>query len=573
MKQAFNFIFIFFIGHLSFSQTQNYGEAGFSKPMQLPFNLAGSFGEPRPDHFHSGIDIKTNGIEGEPVFSIYDGYISRIRVSPYGYGKAIYITHPNGFTSVYGHLSRFNAIVERYVHLQHYQNKRSELDLVLDAAVFPVKQNDTIAFSGNTGGSTAPHLHFEIRDSKTEFALNPLDFYPKDFYVDTIPPKLNKIKIYKFDSDFYYANTAIYALKKVNGFYTTEDPIAIDDNTRFCFSLEGFDKQDTSENKNGIYKIEVKNKNEIVFQYIMDKIDFNKTRMCNAFVDYDEMMKDRGYFYNCYQLRNNTFPIYTSEKGFFRIDDKDTVELEINCYDINENKTALRFKFIRNDIEPAIDSSVNSDIFSLMVLSDSSSGIQNGNFKISFPKYCFYEDLYINTEKRINTNKEIQSDYYIVYFPDKIIPFQKSAIIELKSMLKKYRSKTVIVKQDPKGKETALKTSFDKRTFYTETRELGIFYLKYDTTKPFIKLLNFNSKDSTFTNQKIHVQITDNLSGIDVYNGYIDDHWINFYLDSKNDLLEYNFDEYCKTGEHNLKIIVTDNKGNKNIVTQKFNYK
>lgn len=129
------------------SFSQEYRNSGFVKPMNLPFNLAGSFGEPRPDHFHSGIDIKTNGVEGEPVFAIGDGYISRIRVSPYGYGKAIYITHTNGFTSVYGHLSKFYGAIEKYIHEQHYLQRKSELDLTLDASVFPLKQNDTIAFS------------------------------------------------------------------------------------------------------------------------------------------------------------------------------------------------------------------------------------------------------------------------------------------------------------------------------------------------------------------------------------------------------------------------------------------
>lgn len=139
--------------------------------MNLSFSLAGSFGEPRPDHFHSGIDIKTNGVEGEPVFSIYDGYISRIKVSSVGYGKALYITHPNGYTSLYAHLGRFSDAIEKYVHGQHYARKQSEFDLYPDAEMFKVRQNDTIAFSGNTGGSTAPHLHFEIRDSKQSTPL------------------------------------------------------------------------------------------------------------------------------------------------------------------------------------------------------------------------------------------------------------------------------------------------------------------------------------------------------------------------------------------------------------------
>jgi hypothetical protein len=246
--------------------SQEYRNAGFIKPMQLPFNLAGSFGEPRKDHFHSGIDIKTNGVEGEPVFAIGDGYISRIRVSPYGYGRAIYITHTNGFTSVYGHLSKFYSAIENYIHAKHYSLKKSELDLTLDPTVFPLKQNDTIAFSGNTGGSSAPHLHFEIRNTKTEHALNPLDFYPRDFYVDTIPPQINKVKVYRFYDRISIHCSSVYNLRKKENYLNT-DTIHYQIIHKSSFSLEGFDKQDNSENKNGIKKIEVCQNNNLVFKY------------------------------------------------------------------------------------------------------------------------------------------------------------------------------------------------------------------------------------------------------------------------------------------------------------------
>ena len=205
----------------AYSFSQENRNSGFSKPVNLPFNLAGSFGEPRKDHFHSGIDIKTNGVEGEPVFAIGDGYISRIKVSPYGYGKVIYITHTNGFTSVYAHLSTFYGAIEKYIHAQHYVQQKSELDLTLDATIFPVKQNDTIAFSGNTGGSSAPHLHFEIRNTKTEHALNPLDFYPSNFYIDTIPPQINKVKVNELSQPY----SSVYSLNRIEDYYTLEKPI------------------------------------------------------------------------------------------------------------------------------------------------------------------------------------------------------------------------------------------------------------------------------------------------------------------------------------------------------------
>ena len=550
----------------SFAQTQEYRNSGFTKPMNLPFNLAGSFGEPRQDHFHSGIDIKTNGIEGEPVFAIGDGYISRIRVSPYGYGRAIYITHSNGFTSVYGHLSRFNAAIEKYVHTHHYLQKKSELDLYFDAEKFPVNKNNTIAFSGNTGGSSAPHLHFEIRDNKTEHALNPLDFYPRNFYTDTIPPQLNKVKILSMFDNSYFSTSNIYYLKETGNYITNADSIIIDNYPAYSISLEGFDKQDNSENKNGINKIEVFQEDSLVFKYDLTDVDFNKTRMCNAFVDYHEMMNDSGYFYNCYQLKGNSLSMYSSDKkGFLKIRNNEQQKLTINCYDDNNNIRSIKLNILRKDSDKLLDSSA-IPYFKYPEYNE----IYKNNFKIQFERNTFYEDCSINLDIKKSDFKKLTSEIYNVsdFFGNKI-PLHKPAKISFNSTIRKSRNKIVIVRQNHKRKETALKTTFDKTNFYAETKELGSFYLKYDTIKPVIEILNLNSK---ILNKKITATISDNLSGIDTYNGFIDNKWVNFYYDAKNDLIQYNIDEYCSKGEHLLKIIVTDKVGNKSVVQLKFNY-
>ena len=553
----------------AYSFSQEYRNSGFSKPMNLAFNLAGSFGEPRPDHFHSGIDIKTNGVEGEPVFAVYDGYISRIRVSPYGYGRAIYITHPNGFTTVYGHLSRFYGAIEKYIDAQHYALKKSELDLTLNANVFPLKQNDTIAFSGNTGGSDAPHLHFEVRNTKTEHALNPLDFYPKNFYIDTIPPRINKVKFYQFSKDYFYSSfiKPYYNLSAKESWSFEH----IDINDYYAFSLEGYDKQDSSENKNGIKKIEVYQNKNLVFKYDLTEIDFDKTRMCNAFVDYDEMINDNGYFYNCYQLKNNSLAIYQpGSNGFFSNKETDSINVyDIYCYDYNDNKTKITLEIPKGTsiVDWEIRNQKKDSIFvNKRFQTNKPDSISLSGFKTLFPENTFYDDVYLRLSKRFLKEYvpvyNINADY-------NNIPLQKPAKIEFKSSIKKNRNKIVVVRQNHKGKETALKTTFDKTKFYTETKELGTFYLKYDTIKPIVEISN---PISQIPYSSIQVKITDNLSGIDTYNGYIDNRWVNFYYDAKNDLIEYKFDEYCSKGEHLLKIIVTDKVGNKTSIEQKIIY-
>lgn len=568
MKKSLHiFIVIFFLSFngiiIAAAQTFNIGD--FSKPMQLPFNLAGTFGEPRPDHFHSGIDIKTNGVEGAPVIAIAAGFISRIRVSPYGYGKAIYVTHRNGYTSVYGHLSKFYGKIEQYIHTKHYAVQKSELDITLDSTTFVLQQNDTIAFSGNTGGSTAPHLHFEIRNTQTEHALNPLDFYPKNFYVDTIAPQINSVKLYFFDTSSFYNSVAMeYPLVKQNGIYTTTTQIQKLNYPMFAISLEGFDKQDDSENKNGIQKMNIFEKDSLVFQYNIKDIDFNKTRMCNAFVDYDEMKKGNGYFYNGYQLKNNSLPFYLAGyNGFFDVHSSNFSELKIQCFDYNNNKSEIQLNFKNSDNSLSKSSVVpNAKAISKFVKTDNTDSLLLKNIKIKFSPNTFYDNasLAISTTKK---EDDILSDKYTLGNLNGLIPLQKPVIITLVTSIKKLKNKIVFVCKDFKGKETALKTTFNKSIFYTSTTALGTYYLKYDTVKPIVEKIEILP-------ETISVHVVDNLSGVDIYNGYIDNNWVNFYYDAKNDNLIYNIDERCTKGEHLLKLIVTDKVGNENILLHKF---
>ena len=167
------FLSFFMFPVLVFCQV-NY-PTDFISPLSIPLDVSGSFGELRSNHFHSGLDLKTNSVEGLDVFAVADGYISRIKISTFGYGKAIYITHPNGYTTVYGHLQKANGAIEEYIKQQQYIQKAFEVEMFLKPSELPVKQGDIIAFSGNSGGSGGPHLHFEFRDTKTEKIINPLN--------------------------------------------------------------------------------------------------------------------------------------------------------------------------------------------------------------------------------------------------------------------------------------------------------------------------------------------------------------------------------------------------------------
>jgi hypothetical protein len=270
------------------------------------------------------------------------------------------------------------------------------------------------------------------------------------------------------------------------------------------------------------------------------------------------MMNGNGYFYNCYQLKNNTLPIYSKDNnGMIHIKNHDTLNINISCYDYNKNVSRVALTVIRSDEVFAMDSVISEDgaVVSKEIDFNKADSIQHGNFKIKIPANTFYDDLWLDLT-------ELNSETYSLGSYN-TVPLQKAVKVELSSSIHKNRAKVVIVRVDIKAREIPLKTSFDKNKFYAETKELGTFYLKFDTIKPVISDVNIG-------NNKIQATISDELSGIQSYNGYIDGEWVNFYYDAKNDQITYRFDEYCQSGEHNLKLVVSDAKGNTTTFTHQF---
>ena len=213
MKKILILLIILFSSNLTFSQD-------YINPLDFRLLLSGTFGELRGNHFHAGIDFKTKGVEGQNIYAIADGYISRIKVSSYGYGKALYINHPDGKTSVYAHLQKFSEKIDTIVKKEHYKREQFEINIFPKANSIQVKQGEIIALSGNSGSSQGAHLHFEIRDTKTEHPLDPLDYGFK--VIDNISPILKEIKIFDIDN---HDLSSTYKISKKNKKYYTQDTI------------------------------------------------------------------------------------------------------------------------------------------------------------------------------------------------------------------------------------------------------------------------------------------------------------------------------------------------------------
>ncbi|MGL5889408.1 MAG: M23 family metallopeptidase, partial [Bacteroidia bacterium] len=251
-------LFVFPVLMYAHSEQTNYPKNYFQTPIDAPLLLAGNFGELRPNHFHAGIDITTQGKEGIAIFAAAEGYVSRIRISPFGYGKALYITHPNGYTTVYGHLRNFNKDIGMYAERNQYEAELFEIDITVPPGALPVKKGEIIARSGNTGGSGGPHLHFEIRDTKTEDALNPLLFGLP--VADKVAPTIVRVAIIPLDANARVngKNQKKYiALKSLKGIFvpaTAADTLPRISG-RIGFAVDAYDKESTPHGKNGVYGI------------------------------------------------------------------------------------------------------------------------------------------------------------------------------------------------------------------------------------------------------------------------------------------------------------------------------
>jgi hypothetical protein len=525
----------------------------FIKPIQLPFNLAGSFAEPRTNHFHAGIDIKTNQKEGYPIFAIGDGYISRIKIAPNGYGKVLYITHPNGYTSVYAHLQNFNTSIDSFIKIYIYKNKLNEIDINLKAHEIPIKKGNTIAYSGNTGSSTAPHLHFEIRETKTEHALNPLDFYPANFYIDSIAPQINQIYIKEYlNTNFVVDTTQILNAK----FYeqTNSKTITIHQ-PYFSIALDAFDKQDASENKNGIQRIEIIENKKTFFSYHIQRIDFEQTSACNVFFDYNYYLSKKKYAYNCFQLKNNLLPIYPiKNKNYYTLQERDTLKLSIHAYDYNQNKKTLFLNITyqkQNEKKAVIQNIKNAKTISYA----NAYKINAYPFSISLKKNTFYDNAILHFS--LDSLKQL---FFISLYNDET-PLHQNATIEIVSNIQQKHDKIIIIQQDRNGTKNALNTSYINGKFIATSKNLGTFYLEYDSIAPTISNLSIS-------NSSISATINDNLSGIKSYHLYINNIWTPLYFDYKNKQIQTMFSEKINPKSDKIKIEVLDKCNNRTILEE-----
>lgn len=560
----FAFPIAFLLSVVSYAQTN----PTFRSPLDIPIDLSGTFGEIRVNHFHSGIDIKTGKV-GLPVYAAESGFISRIKISPEGYGKALYIEHPNGYTTVYAHLQNFSEKIEQYIRAIQYQKESFSVDEYLPSGLITVQKGEQVAWSGNSGRSEGPHLHFEIRDTKTEIPMNPLAFLN---VIDKAAPVMNDLLIYPLEKNigrFFPVREKV--LMKNGSYVLSNDTLRIDCG-RVAFGINTYDFMDGRANQNGVYQLTVKADGKTIYHFAMDKFSFNETRYVQTHMDYQADERNDIIVHRCYRLPGNVLPIYDTvqNNGIIQLDTDKASYISIVAKDFNGNTSTLNF-FIK------YDKTISRPDYSTMIYDTAfdyrdDNTFQNDEVKVFMPKNTCYDSVFFHYEKLSEpVAGKIFSSVHQIHTEEEPAQLYFTLSIKPIGLPERLKDKALIIRETKKPNEPdAKESSWDGEFLKTKTRDFGKYYIVVDTVPPAIKPVNIAENKTMTSLSGIQVKITDDISGINKFRGTVDGQWILMEYDSKNDMLTYFFDEYVKPGEHIFSLIVTDNVANESNYQAKF---
>ena len=559
MKQ---FLLLFLLSCSLYGQTE-YPQDYFRHPLDITMVLAGTFGELRSTHFHAGLDIKTQQREGLKVYAAAEGYVSRIKISHFGYGKAIYITHPNGFTTVYAHLSKYADKIEKYVRAIQYKKERySTGNIYLREGTFPVKKGEIIAYTGDTGGSGGPHLHYEFRNSKTENIINPLLFglLPED----TKSPTFKSLMAYPLNKSArinQQNNKIDIPIKNIGKGNYISDRISANGN--IGFGAKVFDQLDKASNKNGIYSLEMLVNGKRFYYHDVETFAFSESKYINLLIDYEHYKKYKNRIQKTHKVPSNKLSIYENliNNGILTIKKGLNYTVKIIAKDFKGNTSTIKIPVVGK--ESNVIFSEQKDTTNYKIIAKKFNRFTKENVTIAFPKNTFYEDLYLdfNIENGIakihQPTVPLDKKFTLTFNVSKYSEIEKQQLYIANLEYPKY----------PRYQFTKKKDS----TFYTTSKTLGNYTLLSDKEKPAIKLLYFKDKDWVSNLKTLKVKITDKGSGIKTYRATIDNEWVLMQYNHKKNILTYNFSDKKLVGsKHIFKIVVSDNVGNTNELSTTF---
>jgi murein DD-endopeptidase MepM/ murein hydrolase activator NlpD len=528
-----------FFTPLAFAQILNCDNS-WTLPMASPVELSAGFGDLRPNHFHMGIDIRTGGLENLPIYAIQDGYVSRLKVSAVGYGWVLYLAHPNGYTSVYAHCNKFAPAIQDFYLDTSEALQQNELDLLLPENKIRVKKGELIAYSGNTGGSSGPHLHFELRDTKSEHALNPL---LHGFQVtDTGQPVLSGIRIYAIDPNGYEVPTKSYVVTLGQLKHNAILPAGfLREGDRIGLALQVEDYFTKAGRTLGLFSAEVWTENSGHFAFELDEIDFDDARYINSHHDHAYAQVSKKKFQKLFKTRNNPLTIYPYEgTGTFDMNAQDSLQFAIMLRDVNGNESQHQL-WVKNP-HPKTAAKITYTSATHWLPAEAYF-YQTGPWQLQIDSFTFFEPVRKSLDlaaKRIGSSQ-----------------FQLAKPIALSYQLKdSINAHRYFITMNG----TALPTIFKEGKLLSSSKTLGTFGLRIDETAPTIQNQSNNKLDS-INNGAWAWLVKDDFSGISSYTCWQNGKWVPAYYDAKNKVIKAQFQVPFEAGTI-LEIRVKDAAGN-----------
>lgn len=572
MRSRFLILALLLVAGTSFSPSNPYPQGLFRWPVDHPVRLSGTFGELRSNHFHAGMDIRSSAQRiGDPLYSAAEGYVARIKVEEAGYGRALYIAHPSGYTTLYAHMDRFTEELEGYLKHEQYRTQCFEVDLYPPPYLFTFRQGQYIGNMGNTGASQGPHLHWEIRDTKTDKAFNPLLFGLP--LTDKMAPQIYTLKLYQMDGLGVYGSRAKdFDVDPHSDFFHPE-PETLVVNTPFAgFAVKAFDQHDSPSNRNGIYSIHMKVDGKEAFQLNINEVPFEDSRYINAHMDYQDQVTSRSYFHRCFHLPGDYLQIYSvaQNHGIVFLQPGETKFVEIRVSDALENESLLRF-WVRREGSQAPPA---PGPYQYYLYHDRDNLIQTEDCSVFIPGRTIYEDLPMNFRKAKGSGSNYLSEVF--YLHDYLTPVHQFFSLSLKAghtVREADKTKAFVAYLNPRGSVINCGGRWKGDEITASVRQFGPYAILVDKTPPSVSASSF--KYDMRGRKSMSFRISDNYStapNMDklYFNASVDGKWILMEYDRKSGLITHRFDQRISEGKHLLRLEVRDVMGNSTVLEKHF---
>ena len=535
-------------------QNNSYPHHLFRNPLDIPISLAANFGELRSNHYHMGLDIRTAQRENLPVYAAAGGYIYRVKIEPFGFGQVIYILHPEGYLSLYAHLNAFYPELAAWVKRKQYDLQRWDVTLDLPPGLLKVNKGDLIAYSGNTGGSQGPHLHFEIRTYPGDVNLNPMLFGLP--VADNTPPVFRDLSVYDRNRSFYEQTPAFIPVKKKNGTFVTTLPLLITRTPNPGFGISGFDTQSGSRNPNGIFQGILYDNEVAVTGFQTDHISYDDTRGINAHIDYPTRERGGPYYQLLFRLPGYRHSIYRESKygGLVHLEDGTIHLIRIELKDAYGNTSNLRFRIQYQPAGLSKTSFSTKQFYAGMI-----DGLETEGLAVYLGENCLYDSVHIDYHKAPGLGPDAVSPMYFIGSAS--VPLGDTMTVRIKTGKPAFQRDRILMQWQEGGSMDVKKPVWLGEWATAAWKNFGGFQLIQDTVPPTIRLPGVTENANLQKSTRILILAEDNNKKIKNFKCTLDGSWLLFSNDKERAFIYY-FDEHCPPGNHELKIYAEDEAGN-----------